>query len=483
MENNIDKILRNALENHEEMPPSESWMHIHTEIAKQNRRVLTPILVGLLLGVLLISGLGISMYYASKSDEKLIVVSLNSKPLFIPKNIQNSSLKEVLSYKNNQVMAKGQFLPLSVSSQTTIGLSSVETQTTAENFVQNLEEKPLKNDSMQYFSEIKENVNLKINKIQPVELLAKSYVYTDLFEKMNKALVGKIDENYLEEKSTETDSVTEEIVGKKFSLKHPIISFGFGTSWSNWNMDGYDYYNQFIDATTKGAVLKLGLAWKLSKKARIAFNFKLNGLGNIDINHLLPPQSASVGGSTLTLTQINSDLFYTEITPFGNVNIPASLFKDWDVNQINQPSLISNVFYNSPHSIRTFQTDVNIEYDLSSYKRKKGFSYQFYGIGGVNVQRQMNYSYNTANFFVGSSSLNPPTTIPKVFFEAGHLQNGAEFILGANIGLGFRWQFAKKWSLNLETLGQTSLNSWIKNFPFTTKQTMYSLQGGIQLNL
>ncbi len=483
MENNIDKTLRNALENHEEIPPSESWTHIHTEISKQNKRVLTPVLVALFLGLLLISGIGISIYYVSKSDDDLIVLSSKSKVLITPKNVRNVAQREVLITKISSSK------PLSVSPQITSGMLSVKTQTTAKTPLTTTI-KPSKNDSTLYILKNKNAIithsdsaiDKEINEIQPIELLTKSYVSTDLSEKMNEVLVRRIDENYLEEKTMEEDSVIEEIIGKKFSLKHPILSYGVGISWSNWDMNDYYYFNNFTNATTKGALVKIGIAWKLSKKLRLALDFKLNGLGNIDINYRLPPQSASLGGSTLTLTQINSDLFYTDITPFGNVNIPANLFKDWNVNQPNKPSLISNVFYNSPHSIRAFQTDVNIEYDLSSYKRKNGFSYQLYAIGGMNIQRQTSYSYTATNVWAGLSSANP-TNIPRVFFEANHLQNGAEFVFGANIGLGFRWQFAKKWSLNLETIGQTSLNSWVKNLPYTTKQTMYSLQGGIQLNL
>ena len=76
-------------------------------------------------------------------------------------------------------------------------------------------------------------------------------------------------------------------------------------------MNDYYYFNNFTNQTTKGVVIKVGVAWKLSKKVRLALGFKLNSLGNIDINYTIPPQSARLGGSTLTLTQMNSDFFYS----------------------------------------------------------------------------------------------------------------------------------------------------------------------------
>ena len=496
MENNIDKFLRNALENHEEMPPSESWMHIHTEIAKQNRRVLTPILVGLLLGVLLISGLGISMYYASKSDEKLIVVSLNSKPLFIPKNIQNSSLKEVLSYKNNQVMAKGQFLPLSVSSQTTIGLLSVETQTTAiQTTVQSSVDtgthsqttagKLFKNDSVQYFSEIKENIDLKNNEIQPVQLMAKRYISTDLSEKMNGALAKKIAEDYLEGGMVKEDSIIEE-TGKKFSLRHPIISYQTGVAWNKFSVEGNNsiMYPTLSEEYSWGSFIKLGIAWKVNKRDRIGFNFMIGNINNINLGLNIDPKSSQTlyfNTLFLTLNQSYSDTYYSAQTSLGDIHIPLSTLSQSGINldMQNLPKSIKAISY--PNSLTYIRGTVDVEHDIFSWKRKSGKQFQIYNIAGVFFQRQMSYN------FMGSGEISPSslgTDFPKTFsVTENHLENAAELVWGLKYGFGFRWQFAKKWDVSLEGSNIYTLNSWVKNKPYTTSQSMPTLQLGFNLNL
>ena len=490
MENNIDKILRNALENHEEMPPSESWMHIHTEIGKQNRRVLTPILAGLFLGVLLISGIGISMYYASKSPMKLSVkTQTTAEPLFIPKNVQNRNLKEVLLAKNNQIMVnKGQSLPLSVSPQTTIGLSSVETQTTAENFVQNLVEKPLKNDSVQYFSEIKENMNLKINEIQPVELLAKGYAYTDLSEKMNEALAGRIDGDYLEEKNTNKDiSESDSVVsGNKFSLRHPIISYGFGATRSFWDYGSNDLGR---NSTTpyyiaNGSTIKINVAWKINKKLRMGIGLSANTF-NLGIPNRFADEKMGIITSNVFLLKEFEGKSYTALTPFGYFNIPVSSFKGFPTNVPNVLDSIRVVRYPYSHSMRVTALSVSSQYNLLSKNRKKGkkYGYQLYSLEDLFIQRQTGYSYASLDEkeFLNNLQTSPSSSNGYIFQEGNHLGGTSEYTFGFRVGLGFRYQFARKWDFYLESSVQSTFNSWFKEW--NSKQVTLSLQAGINLNL
>ena len=499
MENNIDKLLRNALENHEEIPPSESWMHIHTEIAKQNRRILTPVLVGLFLGILLISGIGISVYYASKSNEKLIISSSKSKSLFVPKNIQNSSLKEVLLAKNNQAIAKGQTpnigLPLSVSPQTTTGLSSVETQTTAIHTtvqssveIQTTVGKLFKNDSMQYFSEIKKNTDLKNNEIQPVELLAKGYVYTDLSEKMNEALVREIDENYLEGKLIKTDSITNEDEGKKkFSLKHPIINFRLGMYKTSVNMTAIEggevpFANSVINPNSiYGISAIFNMAWKVNKKSRVSVNFKLISYSAVNAQS----KSGAAYIDPLSLTNKPSGTFkynlskdvYEYLTPFGSITQPidpklSTTPKDFDVSLFGR--------------FLAWQIGTSYEHDLIAFRHKKGGipAMEVYGLVGINIQQMRkhssiyyffeNYDPQMNNYNIVRYSANITST---------NLSNSSPIILGYNTGLGIRLQLSKRFGLNISGNYESNINSWVKDLPFTTRLSVLSVESGFFINL
>ena len=502
MENNIDKLLRNALENHEEMPPSESWVHINTEISKQNRRVLTPVLVGLFLGILLISGIGISMYYASKSDESSVVLSVKTKPLFIPKNVQNSNLKGVLLAENNQVISKvlsSKILspPLSMSPQTTMRLSSVDTgthsQTTAEspseNSVQNVQEKPSKNDSVQYLSEIKENIDLKINEIQPVELLAKSYVSTDLSEKMNEALIGRIGEDYLDEKSIKTDYVTNEEEGKKrFSLKHPIINFRLGMYNTSLNMSAIEGGELPFDSNVinpnsiYGLSRMFSIAWKVNKKSRVSMNFKLisydavNAQSKSGATYTDPLSPTNKPSGTFKYNQ-SKDL-YEYLTPFGFVTQPID-------PKLSTTPKDFNVYFGGRFS--AWQIGVNYEYDLIAFRHKKGGipAMEIYGLVGMNIQRIRRYTYFNFLFKNYDPKDNNMTTIAYglPINSQTELGNGSPIILGYNTGLGIRLQLSKRFGLNISGNYESNINSWVKDLPFTTRLSVLSVESGFFINL
>jgi hypothetical protein len=136
-----------------------------------------------------------------------------------------------------------------------------------------------------------------------------------------------------------------------------------------------------------------------------------------------------------------------------------------------------------PHSMKTTSISLNSQYDLLSIQRKKGknFSYQIYGLTDLNIQRQTNYfydateNYSSSNGF-GSFSYN-------IVAEGYHLQNASEFVFGLRAGLGFRYQFARKWDFYVEGSGQHSLNNWVKSDDIKTFQRTLSLQAGINLNL
>lgn len=480
MENNIDKILRNALENHEEMPPSDSWTHIHTEISKPNKRLLTPVLVALFLGFLLISGVGLSIYYVSKSDEKLIVSSLKSKPLFTSENVQNSGQKEVLISKNSPINSPKlsifkdsfkQILPLSVSTAM-----------------------PSENDLTQDFSEIKGNaiaipdlvIDKQINETQPVELLAKSYVFPDLSEKMNQALANVIPDDYLEEEFVKADSVVEEI-GKKFSLKHPIINFRLGMYNNSVNMSAKEggeipFVSDVINPNSiYGFSGIFNMAWKLNKKSRVSLNFKLISYGAVNV------QSKSGAAYVDPLSSINkpsgtfkynpSKGVYEYLTPLGyvtqliNPNSSARP-KDFDV------------YFGG--STTNWQIGLNYEYDLVAFRHKKGGipAMEIYGLVGFNIQKirkHISEYYLFKNYDPQMNNYNYimyPTNITSI-----NLENGSPIVFGYNTGLGIRLQLSKRFGLNISGNYESNINSWVKDLPFTTRLSVLSVESGFFVNL
>ena len=506
MENNIDKILRNALENHEEIPPGESWMHIHTEIAKQNRRILTPVLVGLFLGILLISGIGISIYYGSKSNENLVVSNIKTKPLFIPKNVQNSNLEGVLLAENNQIVAAVtgskilfgemrrkvflqrtrlsvlQTLPLSVSPQT-IELSSVETQTTAENSAHNSEEKPSENDSVQYFSEIKENINLKNNEIQPVELLAKSYVSTDLSEKMNEALVGKIDGSYLKENNVSIDSLPVRRFGKRFSLKHPMIEINLlSGQQSLWTTSGEIQEDVLLaNNITKGGLFRIGVSWRAKPRLRVGIAFSVHNNSQISLGRNLNSYKQN---PNLKLENFNGKYRYFTQTFLGGMYFPIDYLSVRDkTTGMNNNNFTSSTYELSvdqySQSILAFQYGLNAEYDLISKirKNKHKYGYQLYALGELALQDiKLNSNLSAYGSFDNDNRFS-------IFSFRNRFENSNKYSLATRLGLGFRWQIGGKLDIYTEASGQRSLTSFVHDLPFNTYQNTFSWQAGFHLNL
>ena len=492
MENNIDKLLRNVLENHEEMPPSESWADIHTEILRQNKRISRPILVGLLMGLFLLLGIGfvILKEHQLKNTEQKTGFNLMASANSFKKNEERKSLPKVI--ENRKILDK-------VENDISKPLPDLKV---LKNEVI-IPQKPSENDLEKVYSEketiifseilnaelaIKEHDAPVKEEIQPVELATKNYTTIDLSKKMDEALAKVISDDYLEESIVKEDSVVEE-TGKRFSLKHPIINFRLGMYKTSVNMSAIEggeipFTNSVINPNSiYGVSAMFNMAWKVNKKSRVSVNFKLisysavNAQSKSGAAYIDPLSPANKPSGTFKYNS-SKDIF-EYLTPFGYVTQPidpksSATPKDFDV------SLLIWRF-------SAWQIGANYEHDLIAFRHKKGGipAMEIYGLVGMNIQQMRRYSYFYSLFKNYDPRGNNTTTIAysSPIDNQTELGNGSPIILGYNTGLGIRLQLSKRFGLNISGNYESNINSWVKDLPFTTRLSVLSVESGFFVNL
>lgn len=518
MENNqehkIDKIFKKSLENQPIIPPADAWTAVHTYTIGQeeSKEKVWLKYVSLTLSVLLFLGLG--WYYFNLDRSITQPLSLSPQTIFVKPCVETQTAAKIHQYTNPNVSK-----PQNLNSDKTVEIrncldssSSVFSLKTRTLNKQNMIDQIIKIRqgsalSLHEQTPIVENPNNVENLndstlqnlnptviYQHTELLSKSYVSTDLSKKINEGLMGKIKEDYLAEKLIPKDSVVEE-TGKRFSLKHPIFSFGLGNTFSFWKINQYylssssSFYKQpnyLYYKENDETQIRIGISWKLSKKARFGFLISSN---KITLKMPFVPQpilSSSIGllQPTANLVALNSDSFYQSNTVFGDVNIPIYYFKELQTLVPNKLDEIRDIVPFGSHIMTITALSLTCQYDIISKIRQKGKQrgYQLYGLTDFQIQRQTGYLYSAYNSRFSTSSLTPPIPL-KFSIELNHLQNASEFIFSLRAGLGFRYQFAKKWDFYVEGSGQHSLNNWVKSDDIKTFQRSLSLQAGINLNL
>ena len=487
MENNIDKLLRNVLENHEEMPPSESWADIHTEILRQNKRISRPILVGLLMGLFLLLGIGfvILKEHQLKNTEQKTGFNLMASANSFKKNEERKSLPKVI--ENRKILDK-------VENDISKPLPDLKV---LKNEVI-IPQKPSENDLEKVYSEketiifseilnaelaIKEHDAPVKEEIQPVELATKNYTTIDLSKKMDEALAKVISDDYLEESIVKEDSVVEE-TGKRFSLKHPIINFRLGMYKTSVNMSAIEggeipFANSVINPNSiYGFSGIFNMAWKLNKKSKVSINFKLISYSAVNAQSesgaaYIDPFSPTNKPSGTFKYNLSKDL-YEYLTPFGSVTQPidpklSTTPKDFDV------------YFGGRFS--AWQIGTSYEYDLIAFRHKKGGipAMEVYGLVGINMQGINKYKYDVAQF----RNYDPRsyTYINYDSYMQTSLRNGSPIVFGYNIGLGIRLQLSKGFGLNISGNYESNINSWVKDLPFTTRLSVLSVESGFFVNL
>jgi hypothetical protein len=501
MENNqehkIDKIFRETFENQSFTPPTDAWMGIHnyTIGQEESKKKVWVKYASLALSLFLISGLG--LWYFADNQDVSPVAGLPTSPL-VRKHTQKSILPTTgiavtsisprpIVHKHTQMLhtpevdwsgdkPRGEEV---VSGDTDHGGTLLSHELLVENTNNGENGGTLLSHEL-----LVENTNNGENySIENID--SKPLIINGLTDKMQKESERKIValEEKLDDKKEiyKPDSV---VYGKGFSLKHPIITFGiFGTAWNFWNF-GENVIGRTYFSNERNSVVKLGIAWKINKKLRIGISLGTShySLGSPTVSIL--PQNSSLGGTYVKLTQINSDQFYQAETPFGGVIIPVVQLKDIPyANPSKLDSLKLLDYYGVlPHSMQTTSFSLNLQYDLLTIQRKKGkhYKYQIYGLSDFNIQRQTSYFY-TAKAQIYSQSYGQ--NFLDIYAENNHLQNASEFVFGLRAGLGFRYQFARKWDFYVEGSGLHSLNNWVKSDDIKTFQRTLSLQAGINLNL
>ena len=497
MENNqehkIDKIFRETFENHEITPPSDAWTGIHTYTIgqKEKKPKIWLRYVSLATLLLLISGFG--MWYFVDNQ---VIADVNT-PVSLSQEVVSGDTR---SNRKTQIAALqnvGRTLnPVSVKTSNQLVRVSIDSFSSEINHLMQdlnshdaliktstIENKPLiiVDSLSNHSNELAESLSYSTdNKLEIIE--PKPLIFDNLsgeIQKKNENKIMALEENMVDKKAVfKADSVD---YGSKFSLRHPIITYGFGQIWNFWDMGEYKN-NKVIFPNERGSNIRIGIAWKMNKKTRAGLAFESNGynLGTAGIS--LPGSSSSLEIPTIKLIRQNQ--VYRSELPFGNIDIPISYFQDAPVRVPNQLDTVRRIFF-SPQSMRTMSGCINFKYDFfSKFKEKeKKYSYQIYVLSDLVIQRQTSYSFVARDFYSGTSSLRPLNTINVVFYDTNHLQNASEFVFGLRAGLGFRYQFARKWDFYIESSGQHSWNNWVKSDDIKTFQRALSVQAGINLNL
>jgi hypothetical protein len=500
MENNqehkIDKIFRETFENQSFTPPTDAWMGIHTYTIGQeeSKKKIWLRYASLALLFLLVSGLGI-WYFVDNQVIKLA---------------NNSSISPVAGLPTSPLVHK--HTQKSILPTTGIAVASISPRPVVQKHIPTLLSHELLVENTNNGSNIPTLLTPEVDwsgdKPQGEEVVVsgdtdhggsgdtdhggdqpwcEEVVSRDdhggtllshelLVENTNNGDNGDKKEIY------KSDSV---VYGKGFSLKHPIISFGiFGTAWNFWNF-GDNVIGRTYYPNERNSIVKLGIAWKVNKKLRVGISLGTsnNNLGVPGIS--IQPGSSSLGWAYARLIKVNSDQYYQTETPFGYVNIPISKFQN--SNPIKTDSIRFLTFYERigliPHSMQTTSLNINSQFDLFNVTRKKGkhYNYQIYGLTDINIQRQTSYFFNAIDSYYNTNTNS--TYSYNIYVDNLHLQNASEYVFGLRAGLGFRYQFARKWDFYVEGSGQHSLNNWVKSDDIKTFQRTLSLQAGINLNL
>jgi hypothetical protein len=532
MENNqehkIDKIFRETFENQSFTPPSDAWMGIHTYTIGQeeSKKKVWLRYASLALLFLLVSGLGI-WYFVDNQVIKLA---------------NNSSISPVAGLPTSPLVRKHtqkSILPTTGIAVTSISPRPIVHEHTPTLLTQEVDwsgDKPqgeevvsgdtdhggtlLSHELLDYASQWKntnnnDNIDNKLTKKEPliIELVDDSLMkdeiefvepvcyfnqykiakidfkpltINDLSDKMQNESERKIvalEEKLLDKKEVyKPDSV---VYGKGFSLKHPIISYGLGFTRSFWGY-GINGLSKKLDSyyIANGSTLKLSVAWKINKKLRMGVGLSTENF-NLGVPYRFVEENNNVITSKIYLRKESLGKYYTGSTPFGYIDFQPTWFYNTPTNIPNVLDSVRTVIYTTTHSMRVTALSITSQYDILSKIRKKGkkFGYQFYGLGDFIIQRQTSYSYifSDEKSYLKSLQSNQ-NALPLSFLQgSGHLEGASEYTFGLRIGLGFRWQLARKCEFYLESSGQSTFNSWFKDSDLNQK--VISVQAGFNLNL
>lgn len=510
MENNqehkIDKIFKKSFENQLVIPPADAWIAVHTYTIGQeeSKKKVWVKYASLVMLLLLFLSLGVWYFVDNQAHTSQVLMQRAVIVDTDQSRSGNTDHKKSGNTYHNKKTALHNHNSVKISNQISVVSKNLSNRKMNErmqdyNSYEALIKIPITENKPLIISDSIFNQNTE--SIEPVSYLtdnkveiinAKSLILNDLFliiQKRNENKIVALEENIVDKKVVfKVDSVD---YGGKFSLRHPIINYGFGMMWNFWDVERQIPLNGLIELPNRngrGAILKFGIAWKVNKKLRMGISIGINGLnaGIPSISIPLPPTSSAVGAlPIINLTKINFDDFYRAETPFGNVNLPVSVFKDVPTFKPNVLDEQKQLFYSDSHLMTTSQFSINSQYDLFSKNRKKGkqHGYQLYGLLDCNIQRQVSYSYTATTLYLIWVERQWEQKILEISQDNNHLQNASEFVFGLRAGLGFRYQFARKWDFYVEGSGQHSLNNWIKSDDIKTFQRAISLQAGINLNL
>lgn len=513
MENNeehkLDSFFKKSLENQAFPPPENLWSSIATETIGKETAGITPLLkyTILSLGLMFVGAIPLWFLTDNKATkQKHQEITLIGKVVNSAQSLANSKdQKAVTNSVENEVKTEK-----NDAENSTKSLVSFVNHVEKESVKPTVHRKPTThtklysmngdgdktNNSIHPTSVEIDNNNTAIlavdNKVANnlLNLIShKDLKLNDLSAKNNKNLIGKIHPiQLLADEEVEKHEDKSKETGSKFSLKHPIISFDYGSLWNEWSFKS----DKSLTGTTmyqekglKGYNLKAGVAWKLTKKSRMGISLAYSSY-DVGAPYIYIPIWSSLWVSPkLNLTTKNGAQYYSAVLPTGTVNIPINRFDGFVTKVPNTVDTTRDVFLFENHKMKTYTLAITTQNDLISLqsKKKKYLNFQLYTIADFVFQRQTSYTYIAEDALMMVSSSLAVNEKARINYTTGHLENASDFVFGIRAGLGIRWQFTPKWGLHVEGSTQNSFNSWVQNQEVKTYMRSNALQAGINLSL
>ncbi|MEA5429501.1 hypothetical protein [Arcicella lustrica] len=506
-ENKLDSFFRKSLENQAFPPPENLWSNIAAETIAKESIGIAPLLKYTLLSLGIIITAGIALWFLTDNEvmeKHHQEITLRTTEIY-PKQqvlanqsgettIKNSSENDVKTEKDDVENSRSNLLNVDnhvekKSVNATIhrksrNSSSINIPTIVDTKLSNSVNQTsvaMGNNNGEILTTDNKLINNKLQTLSHKDLFLK-----DLSFKNHKNLNGKI--RPIQSLSDEgKDENKPESTGSKFSLKHPIISFDYGSLWNEWtfksdkSMTGTNLYPE----KGKGYNFKANVSWKLTKRSRMGISFTYNTYDVGAPYVYLPIWSSFWTSPKLNLTTKNGTQYYSAILPTGTVNIPVNRFDGFITKVPNTLDTTRDVFLSENHTMKTYSLALTTQNDLISFKskKKKYLNFQLYTVADFVFQRQTSYRYiaNDARMMLSSSlAVNEKARID---YTSNHLENASDFVFGIRAGLGIRWQFTPRLGLHVEGSTQNSFNTWVQNQELKSYMRSNALNVGVNIGL
>lgn len=433
MENrDIDRLFTEKLKNLEVIPPKRVWNNIESDLKKRKRRVLpmwwfsAGIAAVLVLGVLLFSFFNNSV---NKNNNTPIIIA--NPEINIPdlsptktKDPFNKNQQEIIVTKATKVSKEKKNVRKEKTKET-LFLIADKPQQNGSNKTKNKIVKGIREKKYVTNNNTKENIEIINSKIEIAQkdVLIKTKKPSDLAE--NPVL---IDKNKAKKKYLKKDILVvmnnskkeEKKSNKKLWKISPVVAVLNSNSFSNASP-----INKNLGNSTRG---------NNSYSYGIQVGYQLDNKWTIQSGiHL---QEMQFSNSQITINTTSSSSSTIALNSGDTYSLEDSSLENLSLNTVRQNANLSQVY-------GYIEIPVEIKYNVLENRKFKtelvaGFSSLFLNKNSINLK---------ANNFT----------------KIGKANNLNNINFSGNVGVNFNYQFDKKWSLNLNPMFKSQLNTFNKN--------------------